>query len=676
MFKRKNVVLIFELLIIAAMLFLAGMIFFQEINFTSLDLGRHIKNGEVIWENRDVLYKNLYSFTEPEAPFVNHHWLSGVIYFFIYKIGGFAWLNIFNILLALLSVLLAWLLAKKNSNIFIAAILGLPVILIMSERTDIRPEMFSYFFIVLYLWLFSVWRRNGGKDISNRNLLILILALQLIWANLHIYFFVGLMLTSLFFGLPFALKFIREKIGGTGIMGWKDFFILNRERFILFIGVWVLSLLNPHYIRGLAFPFTIFKAYGYEIAENKSPFYMEKLMDSPNILIFKIMLIALVVSFFIKIKFDYKNKEEMFSEKLAFNFLISVFFIVLAVFAVRNLPVFSLAVWPVMAYNFVPLSRLEWVRKKRIIPNAILAGMIVIAVYASAIAYVLADGKNNAKIVRNPFGLGLTKGSEDSIKFFRENNLAGPIFNNYDLGSALEFWLYPKEKVFVDNRPEAYSVDFFQTIYKPMQNDGKEWKRLSAQYGISLIYFSHTDATPWANKFLAERLRDSEWPLIYLDNYTVIFARTGEKNKSLIEAYALDEKKFEKRINEIYAHSDLKDALRLASLSELYGKTDLAEKIYLAELKKRPENPRLLTGLGGLYAGRPKREDQLKAIDYLNRALDQGSKLPAYYNQLGLCYWNLEEYAEAKKMWEKALKIDKENEHARYYLNQANSLIK
>jgi len=55
--------------------------------------------------------------------------------------------------------------------------------------------------------------------------------------------------------------------------------------------------------------------------------------------------------------------------------------------------------------------------------------------------------------------------------FFKENNLQGPIFNNYDIGGYLIFNLFPQEKVFVDNRPETYSSEFFQEDYIPMQED-------------------------------------------------------------------------------------------------------------------------------------------------------------------------------------------------------------
>ena len=50
------------------------------INLTAVDIGRHIKNGEMVFlGNFQVPYKNFYSFTHPDYLFINHHWFFGVI---------------------------------------------------------------------------------------------------------------------------------------------------------------------------------------------------------------------------------------------------------------------------------------------------------------------------------------------------------------------------------------------------------------------------------------------------------------------------------------------------------------------------------------------------------------------------------------------------------------------
>lgn len=130
-----------------------------------------------------------------------------------------------------------------------------------------------------------------------------------------------------------------------------------------------------------------------------------------------------------------------------------------------------------------------------------------------------------------------------STEFVKENKLQGPIFNNYDIGSYLIFHFYPKEKVFVDNRPEAYTTKFFQQ-YIEAQNDNRLWKQFNDRYHFNLIYFYRHDLTPWGQKFLINRVNDVSWAPIYVDNYVIIFIKKNEKNKKIIDKYQLPKEMF------------------------------------------------------------------------------------------------------------------------------------
>jgi hypothetical protein len=63
------------------------------IDLSTADLGRHLANGRWVLENHDVLYTNFYSDTHPHAPFVNHHWLSGLIFYGVHFLSGFMGLS-------------------------------------------------------------------------------------------------------------------------------------------------------------------------------------------------------------------------------------------------------------------------------------------------------------------------------------------------------------------------------------------------------------------------------------------------------------------------------------------------------------------------------------------------------------------------------------------------------
>src|SRR3990167_1948387 len=82
--------------ILKAVVFVLILAFYASVSLYQIklpvadDLARHIKNGEMILRgNFDVLYKNVYSYTEPDQPFTNHHWLSGVIFYLLFELIGF-----------------------------------------------------------------------------------------------------------------------------------------------------------------------------------------------------------------------------------------------------------------------------------------------------------------------------------------------------------------------------------------------------------------------------------------------------------------------------------------------------------------------------------------------------------------------------------------------------------
>jgi len=49
----------------------------------SQDLSRHLKLGEIISKEHDFPRTNLFSYTFPDFPFANHHWLAEVDFLFL-----------------------------------------------------------------------------------------------------------------------------------------------------------------------------------------------------------------------------------------------------------------------------------------------------------------------------------------------------------------------------------------------------------------------------------------------------------------------------------------------------------------------------------------------------------------------------------------------------------------
>ncbi len=286
------------------------------------------------------------------------------------------------------------------------------------------------------------------------------------------------------------------------------------------------TLFNPLGIKGALYPFNIFQNYNYRVLENQSIGFLSHLnfIANPNLLIFKITLSILLLSHLALLIFNRK--------KISWPlFGLAITISILGWSALRNFALFGYFSIPVIAHGITYAFKKNYLKKYHVF-------FFVLSFFAF-IFFANRDALfSNEPIEYTP------KEVSASANFFIKNHLSGPIFNDYDIGSFLIFKLFPREKVFVDNRPEAYPKDFFQTVYIPIQQSDTAWNNALVKYNFNVIYFSLKDATPWGQDFLLKRIDDPGWSPVYADQYAIIFLRKNEKNKDLISKFEIARNNF------------------------------------------------------------------------------------------------------------------------------------
>ncbi len=623
-------------LLILSLLFYLLSFLIHPVTAITQDLGRHLKMGEIVLTTKQIPKNNFFSYTHPNFLFVNHHWLSEIIFFLIYKIGGFNLLIALKALLITLSFALILKVSQKKANILVIAFVSLFYLPLLQERTEIRPEIFSFLLFSVYLFILNIAQKRKTR------LIWFLPLLQVFWVNLHIYFFLG---PVLFFF--FAISQLKQSLSrlfferfrcNTGrvekFSGWgsrpKFISSLSRDsnnkkqskkyynvkakthdlstfKATCFIGllIFLVNFFNPNGLKGAFYPLNVFKNYGYQVVENKSPFFLEKMMLNPNINYFKISLGLLVLSFIL----NYKNID-------LFSLLSASFFGLMAIIAIRNFPVFVLGTLPILAKNLTEASRklipylgrisycssgsrsaekaereksrIHSVKASRFLRRNVgvtrrIKYVIPVAFLLSALFLYQASGfisnKNWQKLNSSKsFGFGVEKGAGKAGDFVLSNKIKKPVFNNFDIGSYLIFRLYP-EKVFVDGRPEAYPASFFQDVYIPMQKNKDSWKKWSQYYKINCIFFSHTDITPWAQTFLKRIVNDKNWKIVYLDDWVVILLKNEKPNKEIIEKFVLNQENISEKTF-LTGRKELFYYLRIARFFETVGWQKQAEEAY------------------------------------------------------------------------------------------------
>lgn len=501
-----------HLLLFIPLLLIYALFLSHKIDLVTADLGRHLKNGQYVFHNLQSLSTNFYSYTWPDFPAINHHWGSGVIFYLIYKFSGFTGLSFFSAFLSLITFSLFYYLAQQQSRPAFASLASLLIIPLLAERTEIRPEIFSYFFSALFYWLLLKLNQNKTRF----HLWLSLPILEVFWVNLHIYFFLGPLLIG---------TFLLESIFFSGFRSPKT------KTLLLTISLTALAaLINPFGFTGALAPLTIFNNYGYRLIENQPLWFIQKLIHNPNFTIFKFIFAALVLSYLI---IFLRKKQARFS-----NFLLSVFFSLIAWLAIRNFTIFGFFAIIFLSNNLHSLFKKQAGHyQKQINQFAFLSSLIILTLLSS---------KNLKQLFpywRQP-GFGLETNNSQAAEFIQKNKIKGPIFNNYDIGGYLIFYLFPDHPVFVDNRPEAYPNDFFQNIYIPMQENEEKWQTQNQNYRFNAIVFSHGDATPWGQNFLINRLKDPLWTPVFADQYVIIFLNKNSLNQKIIQEYELPQDMF------------------------------------------------------------------------------------------------------------------------------------
>lgn len=510
----------FDFLILSIFLLLYLLIFsLQKIDLVTSDLGRHITNGRIFIHSAeygvtksDILHTNFFSYTNNAFPFINHHWASGVMTYLIFTLFSFGGLSIVYFILVAITLIILALVIKKETDMFSLITVGLLLIPLISNRVEVRPEGLSYLLISFFLYILYKFSKN---EVSHK-ILYAIPFLEIIWVNSHIYFIFGPFFVGIFLLETLILKQYEK----------------TKKIVKILIATIIATLITPYGIKGIIYPFIIFKNYGYRVVENQSIHFLENLsFINPAFFWYKFILAIIVISSVYIILYQRKNFLISFT-------LISLTFAILAFLGIRHTTAFAFVSLPLLSYNVSKITEKIRINLDENL-KMIMSGIIIfVIIYITFLQF-------SSKLPWNRnYGIGIENGDLRSINFIKENNISGPFFNNYDIGGYLIYSLFPNEKVFIDNRPEAYHKQFFNDTYIPMQENYSVWKEELKNWNFNVIYFYRLDYTPWAQNFLIQRISDPLWAPVYVDEKTIILLRRNTKNDALIKKFELSKNIF------------------------------------------------------------------------------------------------------------------------------------
>lgn len=169
------------------------------------DLGWHLKYGEHFFKTGEILRDNIYSTMMPDFKWANIAWLTDIISYGAYNIGGFFGLTILG---ALVVTGTFFFFAKAFKLNFFETSLIFPILLLLEDpvnRVSFRGQIFSTMFLSVMFYLLSKY--EDGKQ----KIFYLVIPLFLVWSSISGQFILGMIIFVLWVFFAIVRKYIEEE---------------------------------------------------------------------------------------------------------------------------------------------------------------------------------------------------------------------------------------------------------------------------------------------------------------------------------------------------------------------------------------------------------------------------------------------------------------------------------
>jgi len=387
----------------------------------------HLRSGLAMWESGWFLTRELFSHTAYGQPLHNHWWLSQLLFYGLYEVGGPVLLTIATGLCGFTALLLSWRLFR--GSIEAGVVLLFAVFLVVPWTWSLRPQVFSMLLLMIVLRL----------ALSDR--LLWILPVLVLWANSHALVIFGVAITALV-----AL----EALNSSRQSATRSLLVA-----IAAAAMPMISPLGWHYWPRVVE--TVRESRTLGIIEYRSAFVFGD--ESWGIWLLVIGFVAVAL----------RSLRTLVTREREDRILIlaTALFAVAAIVSVRNGAFFALVAAPTVSRLLPVVGR----KRVRAAPRRAVA---LIALTALGIA-----GLSTYRWRSGGLHLGWQPIGPDAIQVIR--NCPDPLYNEFGTGGPLT-WFVPERRVFIDGRVEAYAADFLRRATTAELTG--DYRPLFAEYGI------------------------------------------------------------------------------------------------------------------------------------------------------------------------------------------------
>jgi hypothetical protein len=472
----------------AALFAAAGGLLFLSYGYTEMqgsDMWWHVAAGRELLQTRTPWMVDDWSYTAHGADWLNHEWLSDIIYYAWVSLWGVESLVYWKWLVIVATfAILQRALARETGDPLAALVCAGMAAAIAAPFLDVRPHLYSLlnFSILLYLLL-------GRKARP-----WVLAPLFLVWVNLHGGFFFGLM----------AL--------GILVFPWREFNLANLRGAILVGLVCVVAAaFNPSGVGTFLYPLK----YAFDesspfrtLGEWLSPFQPGGIRAPLFFFFMWAPLLALLYALP-----QVRRQTGIPFEGLALTALT----LAMALTSRRFIPLFGMS----LAVLLAPLLALALARLNARRVGAALGALALVLAAVRLQPYPLSSGPAFHYLVAE------YSYPVDTLDFIETNNLQGKVFALYNWGGYLHWRTDGRMKVYIDGRADTlYDDDTFNT-YRRILRSNPGWMAELEATKPDFILWPHLQKDGQAK--LKELLESGRWRPVYRDSVSWLLVRNSMK---------------------------------------------------------------------------------------------------------------------------------------------------
>jgi tetratricopeptide (TPR) repeat protein len=594
------------------------------------DLWYHLSGGRYFWQNGTIARDAFFSYVTPPKSWYNYYWLFQAIIYKIFQWSGYYGLIALRCLLYLFTVVficLFFIRQRENRTELLAGIFLFIccTTLILFRELLVRPHLFSYLFIIVFLYILEY----------KRDKIWLLPVFGVLWSNIHgIEYPVMFLIVFAYLGEQYYHQIRKTKQYPLG----------DKKTKWLLIAVFYTVFITPQISELIQSPFEVsFQNAAYQ------HLYVAELLSIPltNFFVFapvtvngfisslqNIIVLFTVACFLISIW----KKQLRISHGLLF-----ICSLLLLAKHTRFTYEFTLLSIPLMCHGLHLVTK-----------NARLSHKLVDLVFPVVIIIMPLIIFSNVFSNRPAYPLSLSNLPTGVVSFLNNSVSGGKILNEPNTGGYLPWALNSQFKIYMDMQMTIFSDLDFATANNAFR-DANVFKAFIQKYNPSFISVSLN--RPYFKKVVEKN--GNQFVPVFFDNTEALYVNNSHY-KDLAKSYEL-------KTIDPFTYKDIK----YKDQSEEQLKQILAEAARIYETD--PINYGANHIICSIYIIRRQYE---KAFSYAENIIQHYPDLSHGYALKADALFGMERYAEAARLYKKALDMGQTAQAENVYRNLYAAYVK